>query len=84
MEVLHRVEKLNKVVPREPLVEAALLALDLDERKQVSLLNKFEHNEEHLNCPAWLFNHKLSVDVVIDQLYDVGVVHRLDQVDFIH
>ena len=40
MQVLYRTKKLKEIVPGEALVEAALLVLDLDEGKQVPLLNQ--------------------------------------------
>lgn len=83
MQVLNCTQQLQKVVPGEPLVEAARLVLGLNERKKVPLLNQFENNEKHLDGFSTRFYDYFSFAVILHQLNYVGVVHGLEKLDLV-
>ena len=78
VQVLNSAEELKEVVASESLVESSLLIPDLDKGKQVTLLNQFKHNKEHLRVLPVSLDHLLSLAVVFDQFDDVGMVHGLN------
>lgn len=68
---------------REKLTESTLGILDLDIRKQVTLLDKLENDEVNdVFLTVW-FHEDLTVAVVLDQLNDVWVTHLLQERNFV-
>lgn len=83
MKVLNGTEQLEEIVSSETLIEPTLLILDLNERKEIPLLNKFKHNKEYLNrFSTWLYDY-LTIAIVLHQFDYVRMVHCLNQVHFI-
>ena len=79
VQVVDGAQQLFKIVARKLLVKTAPRILDLNVRKEVTLLDKLEHYEKYLDGFAGVFDHDLAVAVVLDQLDDVGVVQLLQQ-----
>ena len=83
VQILDGAEQLEEVVASKALVEAALFVLHLNEREEVTLLDKLEHDEEHLRSLAVRFDENLPLAVVFNEFDDVWVVHGLDQTDLV-
>lgn len=66
VQILDGAEQLEKVIPCEALVEAALFVLDLNEGEEVALLHEFKHDEEHLRGFAVRFDENLTLAVVLN------------------
>jgi hypothetical protein len=67
MQVFYGTQKLEKIISGESFVKASLLVFDFDKGKQISLLDKFQDDEENLDCFATDFYYKFSLYVVFNQ-----------------
>lgn len=83
MNIFDCTQKLKKVKSGESLIEATLLVLDFNEWKEIALLNQLEDYKEDLNCFSAGFNNDLTIAIIFDKFYYVGMIHWLKQMHFI-
>lgn len=83
MQILNCAQELQEIVARKPLIKATFFIPDLNEGKEISLLNEFKDNEKHLDSFSTWFDNDLSLAIILKKFNNVGVVHCLYQVDLI-
>jgi hypothetical protein len=83
MQVFNGAQELQKVVPGKSLIETSFLIADLDKGEEVALFDELKHNEEHLDGLVVRLYHYLPVAVILNELYNVWMVHRLDQMNLV-
>ena len=78
VQILHSVEHLWKVIAGIVFWEASCFILKFNEWKEVSLLNKLEHDEKYLYCAPRLIVDNLALNIPINQTDDITVAYMLE------
>jgi hypothetical protein len=83
VQVLNSAEELEKVIAGEALIKPTFLIFDFDEREKIALLNELQDYEKDLNGFAVRFDDYFTLAVVLHELDNVWVVHRLNEAYFV-
>jgi len=79
MQVLNGTEQLLKIIARKWFVKTTFGVLHFDVGEKVALLDEFENNKVNLNCLARVLDNDFAFAVVLNQPYDIGVAHFLQE-----
>ncbi len=83
VQVLNSAKELEKVIAGEAFIKATFLISDFDEGEKITLLNELQNYEKDLGGFAVRFDDYLALAVVLHELDDVWVVHRLNEAYFV-
>jgi hypothetical protein len=85
MQILDGTQQLFEIVTRKLFVEASTGILHFYIRKQITLLDKLQHDEIYLDCLSRIrLDDELTVAVVFNELDDIWMMKFLEKRDFVH
>lgn len=83
MQILYWTQQLFEIISWKLFVKTATSILDFNIWKKIALLNKFQNDEIYLYSISIGLNHYFSIDIILYEFDDIGMIHLLQKRNFI-